>query len=175
MVFMLNLATSDLLVCMVYVIEFILFSNESYKICQIFTYFEHCNIYSEWMSLAFISFIRCLTITNNKRWSNVLTKAKLSLIIFSIRAYGLSIIIFLSLDVSPTHEKIIKSDHITRSFVSGLRRISLLSFHTYKLFSNGNRIHVSDTHFDNNHQFGNYVAFYLENYKLCQGNWNRVI
>ena len=99
MVFMSNLAIADLLACILCVIEIILSANDSYTTCQIFIYFEYCNICSEWMSLAFISFIRCLTVTNHKRWKNVLTKSRQFFIIFGIRVYGLFIIIFLSLDV----------------------------------------------------------------------------
>ena len=64
---------------------------------------------------------------------------------------------------------------ISSNFISGLWRISVLYFQTYMLFSNGNRLNVSDTLFNYNHQFGIYLALYSENYKLCQGNRNWVM
>ena len=168
-----NLAIADLLACILCVIEIILSANDSYTTCQIFIYFEYCNICSEWMSLAFISFIRCLTVTNHKRWKIILTKSKLVFMIFGIRFYGLFIIIFLSLDVRTFQMQ--KWKKISSNFISGLWRISVLYFQTYMLFSNGNRLNVSDTLFNYNHQFGIYLALYSENYKLCQGNRNWVM
>ena len=103
-VFVLNLAFADLLYCMinlpVYAIHYFHHTWDwGFLSCYISASFRYLVSYVEWISVAWIAFTRCILVTQNEYFKNVLKSRNRKILILLTWIYGLILLMPTFLEV----------------------------------------------------------------------------